>query len=147
MAAIPVVAMTVAIAFFTVSETLGHTPFSLGSLRNIAEAAGLGSGPEVLRLLRQGEDPNQVLPVRGEIISSSLTRVTALEAAVWSRRVELVKLLDANGAIKGDESRHHLACIARDINAADILEYLAPTGAECVPEEHMNLVAKRTVTE
>src|SRR5512138_1841448 len=94
MAAVPAVLATLVILTFSALELLGRTPFSIGPFRNVAEAAGMGAASEVLRLLGTGEDPNRVLPIRREIISSSVTRATALEAAIWSRRRELVELLD-----------------------------------------------------
>src|SRR5262249_34750945 len=95
----PAVLTTFMVLVFSVAEILGHTPFAVGPVRNVAEAAGLGVPSEVLRLIGSGEDPNQVLDVRSEIISASVTRVSALEASVWSRRKELVELLDRRGAI------------------------------------------------
>src|SRR5262245_8811051 len=69
-----------------------------GAPINIAEAAAQGSAAEVVRRVRQGEDPRGVRALRPESISSSVLRASALEAAVWSREVELVELLDRLGA-------------------------------------------------
>jgi hypothetical protein len=111
------------LAGFAVSETLGHTPLAYRRPINIAEAAGMGRGAEVLRFLQHGADPAVVAPVHPDVISSAITRVTALEAAVWSRRVELVRMLDRYHRFDGAQ-RAHLACLARDIGTADVAEYL-----------------------
>ena len=121
-AAAPVAALLL-LAAFAVSETLGHTLFAGDRAANIAEAAALGRGAEVLRLLHEGGDPAVVMAVHPDIISSSITRVTALEAAVWSRRVQMIRMLDRRQLIPG-AARARLACLARDIRAADIAEYL-----------------------
>jgi hypothetical protein len=119
--AAPVVLATVAVLAFTGFEVAGHTPSAIGPPRNIAEAAGMSEPSEVLRLLDFGEDPNRVLPVRGEIISSTITRVTAVEAAIWSHHREMVELLDRRGAIV---DRQHVICLTKDIGDDDILAYL-----------------------
>src|SRR5215212_7251973 len=125
----PVVLTTLAVIAFSGQELRGESPFSYGPMRNIAEAAAMGHASEVLRLLAAGQDPNRVWPVRRDIISSTITEVTALEAAVWSRRVQLVELLDRQGVID-DQSRHHLACLANDLEnpVEDIIRYLAAEG-------------------
>ena len=119
--AAPVVLATIAVLAFTGFEVAGHTPSAIGPPRNIAEAAGMSEPSEVLRLLDFGEDPNRVMPVRGEIISSTITRVTAVEAAIWSHHREMVELLDRRGAIV---DRPHLICLTKDIGDDDILAYL-----------------------
>lgn len=122
-AAAPAVAGTFLILAFIGVEMAGS---SLSSIRlaNIAEAAGLGLGGEVLRRATLGEDPRRVQYVRPQIISSAITHVNALEAAVLARKVELVRMLDRRGFIDREESRRGLACLAADIAAADVAEYL-----------------------
>ena len=143
-AAGPAVLATSAVLTFSVLEVAGRMPLSLGRL-NVAEAAGMGHAAEVLRLLRAGEDPTNIWPVRGEIISNSVTRVTALEAAIWSRQAELVQLLDRQGNIGDDQTRHHLLCLATDLAVEDIVEYLSQKDAmDCVPGEAREVVLARS---
>jgi hypothetical protein len=133
---------------FSGLELRGHTPFSLGPARNLAEAAALGHASEVLRLLSAGEDPNRVSLVRKEVISSVITKVTPLEAGIWSRRAQLVELFDRQGAIVGDEARHHLACLATDIGVEEIVEYLSPHATpECEHGQALNAVLERSKEE
>lgn len=126
--AVPVVLATAGVLWFSANDASGDAPFSYGRPQNLAEAAGWADGADVLRRLWTGDDPNRVQTVRPEVISSRVTRATALEAAVWSRHVEVVRLLDREGAIVGDDSRRHLACIAQDLGATDIVEYLHRPG-------------------
>ena len=93
-------ALPLALAMFWIAsvvtvERAGGTSFSGIVPRNSAEAAGLGLASEVLRFLRQGENPIRVYDVRPEILSSAILRATTLEAAMWSRQLELIQLLIA----------------------------------------------------
>ncbi len=131
--AVPPAVAAVLVLLFIAMELAGRTPSAIEP-QNIAESAGLGNGAEILRRLQLGEDPTRVQTIRPEIISSQVTRVTALEAAVLSRKVQLVELLDDRGAIVGAEARQSLACLAQDAGVGDIVEYLAPAGAPpCEP--------------
>jgi hypothetical protein len=128
LAAAPAVLATVAVLVFAGRELSGTTPLSYGPVRNVAEAAGSGQVPEVLRFLRAGEDPARFWPVRPEIISSYVTRPTGLEAALFGGR-QLVELLDRRGFIRDAATRQHLACLAKDIGNRDLEAYLSAGGA------------------
>lgn len=141
--AAPVVAATWLLAVVAVAEMGGRSLLSMGPPRNVAEAAGMANAGELLRRIGLGEDPRTIQDVRREIISSAFTRVSALEAAVGTRRVELVKLLDQRGFITG-AMRGHLACLASDIHVRDIVEALAPGGASCTDGATLEAVAGRT---
>jgi hypothetical protein len=143
----PVLAVTLAVLVFAARELRGETLLSDGGVRNVAEATGSGQASEVLRFLRAGQDPNQVWTVRRDIISSTITEVTALEAAVWSRHVQLMELLDREGAIADEGRRRHLACLANDLvpPVEDIVKYLAPDGpAGCEPGAALAVVTARS---
>jgi hypothetical protein len=143
--ALPVLLATFAVLTFAGLELLGNTPFSYGPERNVAEAAALGRASEVLRLLGAGQDPNRVWEIRRDMISSTITRVTALEAAIWSRRAPLIRLLDQHGAIVDAETRRHLTCLANDLPVQEIVEYLSPKGPpDCVPGQAVNAVIERS---
>ena len=118
---------------------------SLGPPLNIAEAAALGSGPEILRFLRDGQDPGVVWQVRPEIISSTVKHATALEAAVWSRRVQVVELLDRRGRLPGGDVWRRVYCLASDLEVDEILEYLREKGtAECEAGQTLDSVLARS---
>ena len=127
MTAAPAALATLAVLVFAAREVSGTTPLSFGPPRNLAEAAGAGQVSEVLRFLREGEDPSRFWPVRPEIISPAVTRPTGLEAALWGGR-RLVELLDRRGFIRNADTRQHLACLAKDIGNADLVAYLSPGG-------------------
>jgi hypothetical protein len=91
-----VLALGLTLAFIW-RDMAGQTPFSYGPPQNIAEAAGMAYAAEVLRLLPTLDHPNRVWPVRPDIISSTVTQATVLEAAVWSRSGGLMVLLDRRG--------------------------------------------------
>ena len=130
--ALPPMAAVAAVALFAVMEAAGNRSITMAPA-NIAEAAGLANASEVLRLLRSGEDVTRVLPTRPDIISSAIPRISALEAAVWSRHVELVHMLDDQGVILGDQ-RRRLACLAADLQIDEIAKYLSPGAPPaCVP--------------
>lgn len=124
----PILAGVTLLVGFALLEATGRTPFAYLQPANIAEAAGLGTASEVLRFLRSGQDPAVIRDVRPEIISSSVTRVTALEAAIWSRRVELVRLLDREQQLGDLASRRYLACLGTALRTEDIVSHLAPDG-------------------
>lgn len=129
----PICAATACVLLVALAERAGATPFSGLVPQNSAEAAGWGRASDMLRFLRDGEDPRRVQAVRPEIISSAIPRASTLEASMWSRQVELVQLLDQAVAFD-DKERAELACLAADLEIDDVVEYLAPEGvAYCEP--------------
>lgn len=145
LAALPPVLATAAVLGFAISELAGHTPFSGGPLLNAAEAAGAGSGAELLRLLRAGQDPHAILPIRPDVISSSVRQASTIEAAVWSRTIQIVDLLDREGALAMAAERHQMLCLARDLRADEIVAYLARTDqAPCEDGQALAAVQART---
>lgn len=142
--AAPVCLATLAVIVFVLFELSGRTLSSDGPTRNLAEAAALGSISEVVRFLQAGEDPNRLVEVRPYAISSAIRRVTGLEAAVWHRSAELMRLLDRTGAIGDGETRRRLTCLASDLRVDEIVEYLAPQGAPwCVPRQMIEEIEAR----
>ena len=127
-AAAPAMLATAGILVFVARELSGSTPLSHGPVRNVAEAAGTGQVAEVLRFLRAGDDPTRFWPVRPEMISGVVTRPTGLEAALWGG-LRLLQLLDREGYIRDEATRHELACLANDLDKQDLVVYLSPGGA------------------
>lgn len=128
MTAAPAALATLAVLVFAGRELSGTTPLSYGPPRNVAEAAGAGQVSEVLRFLRDGEDPARFWPVRPEIISPAVTRPTGLEAALWGGP-RLVDLLDRRGFIRNADTRRHLACLAKDLGNEELVAVLSPGAA------------------
>lgn len=144
-AAVPAMLAAIALVMFAVAELAGHTWFSPGPEHNLAEAAAMGRVSEVARLLRAGEDPRRIVDVRPHAISSSVTRVTALEAAVWHRSAPLMALFDRAGTIADPSTRHDLTCLANDLKVEEIVRYFQPDGTPaCVPEQALQTVLARS---
>ena len=147
-AAAPVCLVTLAVIVFVVFELSGRTLGSEGPMRNLAEAAAMGSVSEVVRFLQAGEDPRRLVEVRPFAISSSIRRVTGLEAAVWRRSAELIQLLDRTGAIGTGDTRRRLTCLAADLRVEETVKYLAPDGASwCVPGQTVAEIEARSREE
>jgi hypothetical protein len=141
----PIGVATAGIAWVAAGERAGLHPFAGLTPQNGAEAAALADASDLLRFLERGEDPHAVHPVRPEVISSAILRATTVEAAMWSRQVEMIKLLDREGVIRGDEQRASLACLALDLQLDEVVEYLAPWGAiSCEPGQALARVTART---
>jgi len=129
----PLAAATIVLAALAIGERTGRPLFAVDAARNSAEAVALGDAAAVVRFLQAGEDPQRVYPLRPEAISSSVLRATTLQAAVLSRRVEMVILLDHAGTLREPALRQELACLAADVNQPGIAVVLVPSGADCMP--------------
>jgi hypothetical protein len=144
-AALPCAAAALAVVVFAATELSGRTLFSYGPEQNMAEAAALGRLSEVVRRLDAGEDPARIVAVRPHVISSSVTRVSTLEAAVWHRSAALMRLLDRSGAIRDADTRHHLECLARDLDVDEIARLFAhDASAACVPQQTVTAIIERS---
>jgi hypothetical protein len=125
------------------AEVTGHTLFADVVPSNLAEAAAAGRADDVVRRIQGGEAVQLVYPVRPDATHSPLTRATPAEAAVWSRQLLMVHVLDRAGAIPAAD-RDDLACLALDLELHDIAAYLAPAGANaCVPQRARERVLTR----
>ena len=142
--AIPCVAATLIILAVSVAERSGASFLHAPVPANLAEAAATGRADDVVRRLRAGEEPHHVYALRPEAISSTVLRATTMEAAMWSRQVRMIELLDREGAIRSDE-RLALTCLASDLDASDIVDYLS-NGAPptCTRSEAYDRVLART---
>ena len=122
--AIPILAVVAGMLWVGVNERHGSNPLGAPPFRNSAEAAAAGDAAAVLRFLRMGDNPARIRAIRGDIISSGV-RATTLEAAMWSRNIDMVRLLDREGAIVDREERPQLACLALDLDLPEVSNYLA----------------------
>lgn len=89
----------------------------------------MGRSGELLRFLREGQDPAAVYAVRPGVIASDVTQLTAFQAAVWSRRGQMVQLLDRAGVVT-EARRTEMACLAEAMEVAEIVSYLAVDAGE-----------------
>jgi hypothetical protein len=145
-AVVPFLAAMLLVAWFGVSELSGRTPFAYEPPANVVEAAGMGLSADVLRFLRAGQQPNAPMYVRPHIISSEVTQVTASEAAVWSRRVRLMELLEHERALDDPALRWHLICLAADLRAWEVHEFISShvSAPQCEPGAAVRRVAARS---
>jgi hypothetical protein len=141
---VPVCGATAALALLAGAEMAGAAVGLDRGAANSAEAAAIGDAAATIRFLRFGEDPTRVHALRPWVISPNVLRATTLEAALWSRRREMIELLDREGTIVGSGTRQELACLAMDLSLPDVVDYLAPDGATCVPGQVMQRVVDRT---
>jgi hypothetical protein len=143
---LPIGVATIGVAGVASGELLGSHPFAGLAARNSAEAAALADAAGLLRFLRRGEDPHAVYPVRPEVISSAILQATTVEAAMWSRQVEMIELLDREGVIHGGEERASLTCLAVDLEIDDVVDYLtaADNPSRCEAGEALARVTART---
>ena len=95
----------------------------------MSEAAALRDGAEVLRQIQHGVDPNVAVRVRPGVVGDSEQVMTALEAAIAGRHVEIVELLAAHGASLDAARASALLCLARDREATDIIAFLEARAA------------------
>ena len=141
----PAFIATLCMAAIALVEPLQDSSFKEYKPLNSAEAAALGNAAEVVRLVRAGADPAQVLPLRRHIIGESVQQATTLEAAMWSRRIQMIRLLESEGVLAEAAVRRDLACLARDLELPDIADHLgADTQSDCEPGRAVQRVAARS---
>ena len=121
-AAPALVAVTIS-AVILVTAALGQSPpFWRGGPLTLAEAAALRDHGEVVRQIETGQDPNAAYAIRPGIIAAR--SLTPLEAAVGSRRTEMVDLLILHGAKADAPTWRRLHCFAAGMGAADVVATL-----------------------
>jgi hypothetical protein len=144
--AVPIVLVTAGMLWVAAGERRGRNDLGAPPFRNSAEAAAAGDAPTALRFLRMGDNPSRMHPIRGDIISSKIRNATTLEAALWSRHIEMIRVLDREGAIVDADQRRELACLALDLELPEVADYLAPERA-CVPGAALERIIARSRPE
>jgi hypothetical protein len=144
--ALPVLVVTAGMLWLAEREWRGHNPLGVPPFRNSAEAAAAGDAAMALRLLRMGDNPTRIYPIRSGVISSQVLSATTLEAAMWSRHIELIRALDREGAIVDQDQRRQLACLALDLDLPDVASYLAPDQT-CVRGAAVKRIIARSTPE
>jgi len=112
-------------AFLVVSASMGAHPFwRVTEVMSLSEAVTIRDGPDIMRRLEAGADPNVRGPVRAGWLDSQFREVTPLEVAAFNRRPELVQLLLANSATLDAQSWAHLRCSAASQGYGDVVAVL-----------------------
>lgn len=97
---------------FAIAEASGVPLFAVAPPANVAEAAAYGDAARMLALQSSGQDVNRRWPTRpGLFDASSALEVTALQAAILTRRPEVAMLLLRRGARADNPAG--LACLAQ----------------------------------
>jgi hypothetical protein len=112
--------------------------------QNSAEAAVAGDAARMLRFLRMGDDPTRIHGVRPHLTTGAAVKLTTMEAAVWSRQIGMVRVLDRQGAIVDADQRRDLACLANDLDLPEVKRYLAAAAA-CVRGATIERIIERSV--
>jgi hypothetical protein len=144
--ALPMTAVVAVMVWVAVSERQGRNPLGTPPFRNSAEAAAAGDAATTLRFLRMGDNPTWMYPIRNGVISSQVSSATTLEAAIWSRHIEMIRLLDREGAIIDQDQRRQLACLALDLDLPDVASYLDPN-QRCVRGAALERIIARSKPE
>ena len=97
-AMLPAALLTVARATFLILAVWDLHPFWLWEPLNLAEAAALRDRGEVAQLLAEGQDPNATYRVRRGFVREYAMQLTPVEAALATRRDEIVQILVDAGA-------------------------------------------------
>ena len=122
--------------------TAGTDPFWPNPDLTVSEAAGLANAGELVRLITvERMDPNQRWPVRQGIFGEP-RMLTPLEAAIGTRRLDIVQLVLQHAEAPTGAARDQLICHAVRVNAPDdVLKLLLDAGdrsdprATCPPPE------------
>jgi len=145
---LPIVVALAAVLTVAVMERTGSGSWSAARPRNSAEAAAMGRAADVVRFLRSGDDATRIYGIRAEIIAPTVRLVTTYEAAAWSGRVEMLRLLDREGATVDAAGRRDLACLSLDLAQPRLAAYLAPEILPaCEPGRALALITARTTGE
>lgn len=143
--AIPVVAAACIVLAVESAEESRLAWWETTRPRNVAEAAALGRAADLVRLLRRGDHPEQVFPVRAAMVRESPSWLSAVEGAMWADGPAMIRLLAREGAVLTDVKRRQLACLARDLGQSGTAEYLMPAGtAACGAGAALAAVRART---
>ena len=128
----------------------------LADPRNAAEAAAFGRAADLVRLLRRGDHPEQIVAVRAGMIRESPAWLSAVEGAMWTDGPAMIRLLEREGAVLTDAKRRQLACLARDLGQSATADYLmqadrhavrapAPRWRRCAPAPARRRPVSRSV--
>jgi hypothetical protein len=118
--AVPALTSVALVALFVVAEAAGTRPLASPPDANVAEAVAWGDAGQALAFIMAGQDPNQRWTIRQDLLDSrGELHVTAIQAAVLSRRSELVGLMLRYGARA--ENPRALACLAQAVGIGQLL--------------------------
>lgn len=118
---------------------------------NLSEAVALNDRAATFWLLETGADPNREYPVRAFMIMEYPVTLTPLQAAVFTREVNLYQRLTGHGARATADELRFLFCLALDVGAAELSEVISRSAgltaeaAACQPEAAVDRIRTQRV--
>lgn len=97
---------------------------------NLAETAGVRDEAELIRLIREGHDPNIKYPLQPGLIFEFRISLTPLEVAVAVGDALMAERLLTNGAVLDAAQWRELRCVAGRDDVSLVLERHRPPDAE-----------------
>jgi len=117
---VPALSAAALLALFVVAEVAGLRPLASAPDANVAEAVAWGDAGQALAFIMSGQDPNERWAIRQDLLDSrGELHVTAIQAAVLSRRSELVALMLRHGGRA--ENPRGLACLSQAVGIGQLL--------------------------
>jgi hypothetical protein len=95
----------------------------------LPEAIATANYAEVARLLEDGTDPNPAATIREDLLTGHLMRLTPMQTAVWTRNVQIARMLRERGVIAGTTGMGVLKCLNAehpDVDIKALLDEMAP---------------------
>lgn len=117
--ALPAFAVAAASAALLALALAGRHPLWREEPLNLSEAAAFRDAARVVRLLREGEDVTVRRRVRGGALAAREVLATPLEAAIVSRRPEVLGVLLEEVALDTG-TWHDAVCLAQAVGDAEI---------------------------
>jgi hypothetical protein len=96
----------------------------------LAEAVGLRDQGEVVRLIASGADPNRRYAVRNVFRDDETLAMSPLEAAVITREVYMMELVEDYGGIIDARNAAVLQCLAHALDVEDVRQFIIERSRE-----------------
>ncbi|MEQ1909748.1 MAG: hypothetical protein ABMA15_13050 [Vicinamibacterales bacterium] len=117
----PIVGLAVIVAVLT-AEWSGYRGHAEPRSNTLSEAAASGEAARAVELLIRGQDPNRVWPVAANVLSHATYELLPIDAAILSRRIQMVALMQRHGAKTANPVGS--ACLARAIGLPEAQAFI-----------------------
>lgn len=129
--AMPPAIVAVMFALSGVAALLGGRPLIWPQQDiTLAEAVGLRDQGEAVRLIVSGADPNRRYAVRNVFRDDETLAMSPLEAAVVTREVYMVELVENYGGVIDARNGAVLQCLARALDVEDVRQFIIERSTE-----------------
>ena len=129
--AAPPVVVAVLFAFSGLTALLAGRPLIWPQTDiTLTEAVGLRDQGEVVRLIASGADPNRRYAVRNVFREDETVAMSPLEAAVITREVYMMELVEDYGGIIDARNAAVLQCLARALDVEDVRQFVIERSRE-----------------